>query len=376
MSAALGLLPPPSALILWVVWGKGTLAEAEDGVGMFFPEPALARLNSWSSVANCCCSLFCLLMFSLKLVSIKTSAKVHKQLYFSNYISFFQLYALSSFSWFESIHRGWKWRLGKYLPQKYAVSGIRKEIGWTEHSLVKVCIGLCEITHWSHLACFWFCYCSQYSGHRRNCAENGGICSLQEVGIYRRVMGCDTLVNIRMQLTQPLINAIYCCVGILTWDLSWLLLERTDTNGTDSFWLIKLTLFNLELQCFHCNKTMKIIFLSFKPGSVMHGWNEETGKWLKTFLDVSALQIFQNYLFQWRFKLPVWLLVICEIEWHLVPVSWTSCQEPHLKVITTFLFLYGIFQCSVLVSNISPGWFSWVFWVFFWTAGMECLSNL
>lgn len=84
----------------------------------------------------------------------------------------------------------------------------------------------------------------------------------------------------------------------------------------------------------------------------MHGWDEGTGRWAKTFPDVSGLLIFQNYLFQWRFKLPVWLLVICEIEWHLVLVSWTGCQAPHLKVITTILFLYGIFQCSVLVSKL------------------------
>lgn len=53
----------------------------------------------------------------------------------------------------------------------------------------------------------------------------------------------------------------------------------------------------------------------------MHGWGEETGKWEKTFPDVlGCLQIFQNFLFQWRFKLPIWLLEIGDIVWYLVLV--------------------------------------------------------
>lgn len=68
----------------------------------------------------------------------------------------------------------------------------------------------------------------------------------------------------------------------------------------------------------------------------MHGWDEETQRRAKHSQMFQVCRYLKNYLFQWRFMLPVWLLVICEIEWHIVLVSWTGCQTPHPKVITTF----------------------------------------
>lgn len=130
----------------------------------------------------------------------------------------------------------------KYLPRKDASSGIRKEMWWTEHSLVKLCIDLYEVPRWSHLVCFCSVHC-------RNWIFTGHSCGLWDTGTV-----------IRIQLTQPFVNAIYYCVGILTWDLHWLFLERMGTNGTDIFWLVKLTLSNLELQFLNCNKIIKIIF--------------------------------------------------------------------------------------------------------------------
>lgn len=90
------------------------------------------------------------------------------------------------------------------------------------------------------------------------------------------------------------------------------------------------------------------------------------------FVDISQLSV--------SVEIQVTSLVTSDL-WNWVAISTcelTGCQAPHLKVITPILFLYGIFQCSVLVSSISYGRFSCllIFWEFFWTAGIAYLSNL
>jgi len=88
----------------------------------------------------------------------------------------------------------------------------------TERSLVKAYSDLCEITCWSHSVCFSFCCHGQCSGRRRNSAENGVICSLQETSICRGgLWHAGTVIQNAAYITLPLINAVYYFIEMVAW---------------------------------------------------------------------------------------------------------------------------------------------------------------